>query len=136
MHASTSIDYAASDPIEKASGFISPEKMFEEIKQWSKEDNIVTVISIPLVMSPSCFFLSYDDMRKICHNTAHIVSATQMEDEGKFFQDGSYDPMKEPYIETVVVDGISFNYSDFTCVMPKMNREDPSEDPIKQTSLL
>lgn len=110
---STSIDFAASVPISKAESVANPEELFKAFPKWNKTDTIVYVISIPLIMKPAAFVPKYENLTKLDIDPAYDCSATVMDNEGRIFQDQNYDPVTEPYITAISVNGKEYKHNLF-----------------------
>ena len=108
-----SIDWAVSDPIKKAEKLSSPREIFKNLPTWTKNDLIVTVVSVPLVMPPQAFSLDFEDLDKIKQNDKYTVTAKVMPNEGRYFQDESYDQLTNPYITSISINGITHDFFDF-----------------------
>ena len=119
---STSIDYETSHPIEKAEIYANPVKIFQEFPHWTKNDIIIYVISIPLVLQPTCIYVKYDDITKLVHNENHKCCATVMQNQERFFRDESYNPSIEPYITNITVDNIVYSTKSFISLPNTINQ--------------
>lgn len=111
------IDLIKSKYFDRAVEISSPMELFNTAPEWTINDQIVTVISVPTIVSPTAYLLKYDNVHTIEHDPTHVAHVTIMENEQRYMEDETYDELIEPYITEIGIDFEVYKTSEFKLLL-------------------